>query len=273
MHENEKYKALQNYLKEIGSIAVAFSGGVDSTFLLKVAHDLLGDNAIAITAKSHSFPQREMQEASTFCQQENIRQIIIESDEMQLPEYRSNPKNRCYHCKKTLFTKLLKIANANGISYVAEGSNMDDLGDYRPGLQAVSELGVVSPLRVAGYTKREIRERSQILDLPTWDKPSFACLASRIPYGDEITIEKLKRIEQSELLLHDLGFIQSRVRVHGNLARIEIDPKYLEKIIQSEVRSIITARLKEYGFTYISLDLQGYRTGSMNEIIQKEEIT
>lgn len=268
----EKYTNLTNYLKSLNSAVIAFSGGVDSTFLLKVAHDVLGENTVAVTAKSCSFPEREMQEATEFCQKNGIRQIIIESNEMNLPEYRSNPKNRCYYCKKELFTKLKQTAEEQGFAYVMEGSNVDDLGDYRPGLQAIAELGVKSPLREAGLTKNEIRELSQKMNLPTWKKPSFACLASRIPYGDEITEEKLKRVECSEQLLHDLGFIQARVRVHGDMARIEIEPEKLTEIIQSEIRDKIIYEFKQYGFTYITLDLQGYRTGSMNEVIKKGEI-
>lgn len=269
----EKYTILTDYLKELGSAVVAFSGGVDSTFLLKVAHDILGENAVAVTAKSCSFPEREMQESSEFCQKNGIRQIIIESDEMQVPEYRSNPKNRCYYCKKELFTKLKQTAAEQGLDYVLEGSNIDDLGDYRPGLQAVAELEIKSPLREAGLTKNEIRELSQKMNLPTWKKPSFACLASRVPYGDEITEEKLKRVEYSEQLLHDLGYLQARVRIHGDMARIEIEPEKLTEIIQPEIRNKIIHEFKQYGFSYITLDLQGYRTGSMNEVIGKEKIS
>lgn len=251
-------------------MAVAFSGGVDSSFLLKVAHDVLGDKAIAITAKSCSFPAREMREAVRFCESEGIRQIIVESGEMQIPAYVSNPKNRCYYCKKELFTLLKDIAAQNGAAYVAEGSNADDVGDYRPGLQAVAELGVQSPLREAGMTKQEIRALSQMLGLPTWDKPSFACLASRIPYGDTITSEKLKKVELAEQLLHDLGFRQARVRIHGEMARIEIEAADFARMIQPDIRDTVTQRLKQYGFAYVSMDLQGYRTGSMNETIRRE---
>ena len=247
---------------------MAFSGGVDSTFLLKAAHDVLGDKAIAVTAKSCSFPEREFRETIQFCEREGIRQIVITSDEMALSEYVSNPKNRCYYCKKELFTKLRQVAAENGAAYVAEGSNVDDMGDYRPGLQAVAELGVKSPLREVGLTKREIRELSQALGLPTWDKPSFACLASRVPYGETITAEKLRRVEQAEQLLHDFGFRQARVRVHGTLARIEVEPTEFARLIQPEVRDTVTSRFKQYGFAYVSMDLQGYRTGSMNETIQ-----
>ena len=186
-----KLERLRALLRETGGIAVAFSSGVDSSFLLKVAHEELGERVVAVTARSHSFPKREQDEAAAFCTREGIRQVVVDSEELVIPGFRQNPKNRCYLCKKELFTKILEIARAEGLSAVAEGSNMDDLGDYRPGLQAVRELGIRSPLREAGLTKAEIRELSRALGLPTWNKPSFACLASRFPYGEEITVERL----------------------------------------------------------------------------------
>lgn len=265
---HEKLEDLKSYLKSLGSVAVAFSSGVDSTFLLKVAHDVLGDKAIAVTATSCSFPKREADEASEFCKKNGIKQIVVKSEELDIPEFRHNPKNRCYLCKHELFTKIIALAKQNGIENVAEGSNMDDNGDYRPGLQAVAELGVKSPLRHSNLYKAEIRELSKEMNLPTWKKQSFACLSSRFVYGEEINEKKLRMVDKAEQFLLDKGFNQLRVRIHGeNLARIEVLPAEMEKLLS--LHEEITKRFKEIGFAYITMDLQGYRTGSMNEVIKK----
>ena len=266
---NEKIKQLLKYLLSQGSIAVAFSGGVDSTFLLKAAHDMLSDKCVAVTASSCSFPERELKEAKAFCETNGIHHVVVRSEELEIEGFRHNPKNRCYLCKHELFEKIWDIAHSEGLNAVAEGSNMDDNGDYRPGLVAVRELGVLSPLRHVGLSKAEIRELSRELGLPTWNKQSFACLSSRFVYGETINEERLSMVDRAEQLLLDLGFHQVRVRIHGQLARIETDPAEFEKLL-SEREKVVPA-LRDFGFTYVTMDLTGYRTGSMNETFRKED--
>ena len=248
---------------------IAFSGGVDSTFLLKVSADVLGkENVLAITACSSTYPSREREEAVILARLLDVDHELIISEELDIPEFRSNPVNRCYFCKKELFGKLKTLAAAKGYAHVADGSNLDDNLDFRPGRQAASELGVISPLREANLTKNDIRTLSRELALPTWNKPALACLSSRFPYGETITGTKLRAIEEAENFLKDLGFQQLRVRLHGNIARLELDPSDLLRVFQDGLSLRIAGRLKELGFAYVTLDLEGYRTGSMNEVLK-----
>lgn len=264
----QKYDALASNIKQLGHLAIAFSGGVDSTLLLKVAHDALGENAVAITARAQMIPAREVQEASDFCNIEHIRHIIMDVDALAIDGFAENPANRCYVCKTALFGRILQKAANLGFSHVAEGTNTSDLGDYRPGLKALAELSVESPLLKAGLSKADVRELSHALGLPTWNKPSYACLASRVPYGDTITAEKLSAIETAEDLLIEARFAQVRCRAHGKLARIEVPPAQRVALMEAFTTSDLAARIRNAGFDYVSVDAEGYQSGSLNRTIE-----
>lgn len=265
MNLDEKYEKLKSCLKALGSVAVAFSGGVDSAFLLKAAKDALGDKALAVTACSCLIPEHEMEESVDFCAAEGIRHIVCNVNPVEIDGFADNPPNRCYICKKGIFSIIKQAAAENGASAVVEGSNLDDNGDYRPGLKAIRELGVLSPLQAVGFTKQEIRDMSAKLGLPTWSKPSFACLASRFAYGECITEAGLHRIDKAERVLAGLGFSQFRVRVHGSIARIEVPQEDMQMLLDN--REQIYPTLHALGFAYVTMDLKGYRTGSMNEVL------
>lgn len=258
----------ENLRKNIKSAVIAFSGGVDSTFLLKIAHDILEDKIIAVTATSSAYPKRELEEAKKYARLIGVKHLIIESEELDIKGYRENPINRCYYCKKELFSKLKKIAEENNVAYILDGANLDDTGDFRPGMRASKELGVLSPLKEAELTKEDIRKLSKKMGLPTWNKPSFACLASRFPYGNEINSQKLKMVEEAEQFLLNLGFKQVRVRHHNEIARIEVAPEERDKFFNINLMDEVGKKLKEIGFTYVTLDLLGYRTGSMNAVLK-----
>jgi pyridinium-3,5-biscarboxylic acid mononucleotide sulfurtransferase len=264
-----KLENLKTIIKNTGGAVVAFSGGVDSTLLLKVAHDILGEKVLAITANSETYPKRELEAAKAFALSLGIRHIVIETLELEIDGFADNPPDRCYYCKHELFSKLTEIAKANGMEYVFDGSNYDDRNDHRPGMRAAKQLGVVSPLKQAGMTKDDIREISKEFGLSTWNKPSFACLSSRFPYGTKITPEKLVVIGEAEDFIRDLGFTELRVRHHDNIARIEIGKADLERIIPYADK--IVEKVKSLGFLYVTLDLAGFKTGSMNYTLSEDE--
>lgn len=259
-----KTTALRTILSDMAGCVIGFSGGVDSTLLFAMAADVLGSRALAVTATSKTYPERELNEARELAERIGGRHLIVESEELDIPEFRDNPRNRCYYCKKELFGKLRAIAGQEGLDCVLDGTNVDDAGDHRPGRKAAEELQVRSPLEEAGFTKQDIRDLSRKMNLPTWDKPAFACLSSRFPYGTAITAERVGQIGLAEESLRQIGFRTVRVRYHGSVARIELGEEEFSRAT-GIVRDDVVRLVKAAGFTYVALDLQGYRTGAMNE--------
>jgi len=264
----QKYERLLGILKELESVIVAFSGGVDSTFLAKAAKDALGDKALLVTADSETYPASELEESRRLARHLGMRHLVIETRELDNPEYARNAPNRCFFCKEELFTKLGPLAAREGMAHLVYGANMDDLGDHRPGMEVAKRMGVRAPLIDAEFWKTEIRELSREFDLPTWDKPSFACLSSRFQYGDGITSEKLRQVDAAEAFVRSLGFKQFRVRHHDRLARLEIAREEMARLWEDDIRDSIVERFRELGYLYVSVDLQGFRSGSANDALK-----
>ena len=267
MHTDQKNAALRASLRDMGSVVVAYSGGVDSSFLSATAHDVLGDSALAVTAKSPSLAPSELRDATDVAQRLGLNHRIIETDEVQRADYQANDPNRCFFCKDELYTHLKRLAAEDGYEWMANGANMDDQGDFRPGLNAAKRYGVRSPLVEAGLSKQEIRALSRDMHLPTSDKAAQACLSSRIPYGTPVSVEALGRIAKAEQFLRDLGVEQLRVRHHDTVARIEVEPSEFARLMDDDVRETIAKHFRSIGYSYVTLDLEGFRSGSLNEVL------
>tara|TARA_B100001964_G_scaffold222440_1_gene267368 strand:- start:570 stop:1397 length:828 start_codon:yes stop_codon:yes gene_type:complete len=268
----EKLSKLKVIVSKLESVVVAFSGGVDSTLVAKVCYDTLKDNSMAVTARSETYPDFEFKESQELAREIGIKHMVVDTSELAIEGFANNPPERCYFCKTELFGKLKEIAKEHGFLNVADGANSDDTQEFRPGLKASKELNIRSPLKEAGLAKEDIRKVSKLLDLPNWNKPAYACLSSRFPYGQSITEEKISMVSKAEKYLRDLGLIQFRVRHHETIARIEVLPEDIHTLTNSPAKEDLTARFKEIGFTYVTLDLTGYRSGSMNEVLSETEL-
>ncbi|MFQ5963755.1 MAG: ATP-dependent sacrificial sulfur transferase LarE [Candidatus Scalinduaceae bacterium] len=267
MKIEEKLSKVREIVKDMKSVVVAFSGGVDSTLVAKVCYEVLKDNSLAVTARSETYPDFEFEESKKLAKEIGINHLVINTSELAIEGFASNPPNRCYYCKTELFEKLKDIAKQHGFLHVADGANLDDMEDYRPGLEASKKLKVRSPLKEAGMTKNDVREASKMLNLPTWDKPAYACMSSRFPYGQSITMEKLKMVSAAEEYLRSLGLKQFRVRHHETIARIEVLPEDMHFVLKPSIRGELINKFKEIGFIYVTVDLAGFRSGSMNEVL------
>ena len=263
----EKLSGLKAILEGMSSVTVAYSGGVDSAFLSAIACNILGEKALAVTASSPSVAPSELRDAIDLARELGMHHRVIETREVERSDYSENSPSRCFYCKDELYTRLSAIASEEGYSHIANGTNVDDLGDFRPGLKAAAKYGVRSPLVEAGLSKQEIRTLSRDMDLPTWDKPAQACLSSRIPYGTPVSVEALTRIAKAEEILHDLGLRQVRVRHYDDIARIEIEPEEFPRLLEDDVRSAISRKFRSIGYSYVTLDLEGFRSGSLNEVL------
>ena len=272
MEIEDKLSKLKEIVSKLGSVVVAFSGGVDSTLVAKVCYDTLRDNSMAVTARSETYPDFEFKESQNLAREIGIKHLVVDTSELAIEGFANNPPERCYFCKTELFGKLKEIAKEHGFLNVADGANLDDTQEFRPGLKASKELNVRSPLKEAGLKKEDIRKVSKLLNLPNWNKPAYACLSSRFPYGQSITEEKISMVSEAETYLRGLGLIQFRVRHHETIARIEILPEDIHILTNSPAREELTAKFKKIGFTYVTLDLEGYRSGSMNEILSETEL-
>ncbi len=272
MNLEEKLSKLKTVVSKLESVVIAFSGGVDSTLVAKVSHDVLKDKSMAVTARSETYPDFEFKEAQKLAGEIGIKHLVVDTSELAIEGFANNPPERCYFCKTELFGKLKEIAGEQGFLNVADGANLDDTHEFRPGLKASKELNVRSPLKEAGLAKKDIREVSKLLNLSNWDKPAYACLSSRFPYGQSITEEKISMVSEAEKYLRALDLIQFRVRHHETIARIEVLPEDIHILTNSPVREELTIRFKEIGFTYVTLDLAGYRSGSMNEVLSETEL-
>ncbi len=266
-----KLKSLEKILTDMQSVLIAYSGGMDSTFLLKIASNVLGNKAVAVTASSDTYTPQELRDAEKNAAEIGARHIIVHTDELNNPNFSSNPPERCYYCKRELFTKLTELLKRHHLNFIIDGSTCDDERDFRPGMRAVAEFRVRSPLKEAGFTKEDIKKLSKEMHLPTWDKPASPCLSTRFPYGTEITKEKLLRVGSAEEFLRDLGIRQLRVRDHGIVARIEVVRKDMPIFLDEKTADLIVEKFKALGYAYVALDIQGYRMGSMNEPLSEKD--